>query len=101
MFSFCPNKLIVALGIIDKEKGCGGRCFEFGNMLLSEILVDANANRCSRYADWCFSDFACRLPTPFSIIISAAVFAGAHLTPGEFPQLFVLGIFLAQEFVPY
>ncbi|GAV85373.1 Abi domain-containing protein [Cephalotus follicularis] len=31
------------------------------------------------------------VPTPVSIIISAAVFALAHLTPGEFPQLFVLG----------
>ncbi|XP_010257309.1 PREDICTED: uncharacterized protein LOC104597460 [Nelumbo nucifera] len=30
-------------------------------------------------------------PTPVSILISAAVFALAHLTPGEFPQLFVLG----------
>ncbi|GKU99491.1 hypothetical protein SLEP1_g12338 [Rubroshorea leprosula] len=31
------------------------------------------------------------VPTPISIVISAAVFALAHLTPGEFPQLFVLG----------
>ncbi|PIM98181.1 hypothetical protein CDL12_29341 [Handroanthus impetiginosus] len=31
------------------------------------------------------------LPTPLSVIVSAAVFAVAHLTPGEFPQLFVLG----------
>ncbi|CAA0822299.1 CAAX amino terminal protease family protein [Striga hermonthica] len=31
------------------------------------------------------------LPTPFAVLISAAVFAGAHLTPAEFPQLFVLG----------
>ncbi|XP_057748239.1 uncharacterized protein LOC130967409 [Arachis stenosperma] len=31
------------------------------------------------------------VPTPVAIIISAAVFALAHLTPGEFPQLFVLG----------
>ncbi|XP_052187928.1 uncharacterized protein LOC127798415 [Diospyros lotus] len=31
------------------------------------------------------------LPTPVSVFISAAVFAVAHLTPGEFPQLFVLG----------
>lgn len=31
------------------------------------------------------------LPTPISVFISAAVFALAHLTPGEFPQLFVLG----------
>nr|CAD1826438.1 unnamed protein product [Ananas comosus var. bracteatus] len=30
-------------------------------------------------------------PTPVSILISAAIFAVAHLTPGEFPQLFVLG----------
>ncbi|KAJ0094069.1 hypothetical protein Patl1_15926 [Pistacia atlantica] len=31
------------------------------------------------------------VPTPIAVIISAAVFALAHLTPGEFPQLFVLG----------
>ncbi|CAH9123926.1 unnamed protein product [Cuscuta epithymum] len=31
------------------------------------------------------------LPTPLSIILSAAVFSAAHLTPAEFPQLFVLG----------
>ncbi|RWR90942.1 CAAX amino terminal protease family protein isoform 1 [Cinnamomum micranthum f. kanehirae] len=31
------------------------------------------------------------LPTSVSVIISAAAFALAHLTPGEFPQLFVLG----------
>ncbi|CAI9096609.1 OLC1v1032798C4 [Oldenlandia corymbosa var. corymbosa] len=31
------------------------------------------------------------LPTPTAILITAAVFAFAHLTPGEFPQLFVLG----------
>lgn len=31
------------------------------------------------------------VPTPVSVIISAAAFALAHLTPGEFPQLFVLG----------
>ncbi|KAI0494643.1 hypothetical protein KFK09_024784 [Dendrobium nobile] len=30
-------------------------------------------------------------PTPVSVLLSAAVFALAHLTPGEFPQLFVLG----------
>ncbi|XP_021807493.1 uncharacterized protein LOC110751352, partial [Prunus avium] len=30
------------------------------------------------------------VPTPVAIGISAAVFALAHLTPGEFPQLFVL-----------
>ncbi|KAK1260635.1 hypothetical protein QJS04_geneDACA019491 [Acorus gramineus] len=29
--------------------------------------------------------------TPVSVVFSAAVFALAHLTPGEFPQLFVLG----------
>ncbi|CAB4264629.1 unnamed protein product [Prunus armeniaca] len=33
-----------------------------------------------------------RVPTPVAIGISAAVFALAHLTPGEFPQLFVLDI---------
>ncbi|XP_020694063.1 uncharacterized protein LOC110107953, partial [Dendrobium catenatum] len=32
-------------------------------------------------------------PTPVSVLLSAAVFALAHLTPGEFPQLFVLGKF--------
>lgn len=31
------------------------------------------------------------VPTPVAVVISAAVFALAHLTPGEFPQLFVLG----------
>ncbi|KAF5184612.1 Caax amino terminal protease family protein, partial [Thalictrum thalictroides] len=31
------------------------------------------------------------LPTPVSVLISAAVFALAHFTLGEFPQLFVLG----------
>ncbi|KAL7091427.1 hypothetical protein ACP275_12G105300 [Erythranthe tilingii] len=34
------------------------------------------------------------LPTPLSVLLSAAVFALAHLTPGGFPQLFVLGIVL-------
>jgi membrane protease YdiL (CAAX protease family) len=29
--------------------------------------------------------------TPISVLITASVFAFAHLTPGEFPQLFVLG----------
>ncbi|CAM0879503.1 unnamed protein product [Alopecurus aequalis] len=32
--------------------------------------------------------------TPLSVLITAAVFAFAHLTPGEFPQLFVLGLAL-------
>lgn len=36
--------------------------------------------------------FLCRVPTPVAIGISAAVFALAHLTPGEFAQLFVLGM---------
>lgn len=31
------------------------------------------------------------VPTPVAVVVSAAVFALAHLTPGEFPQLFVLG----------
>lgn len=35
-----------------------------------------------------------RLPTPVSILISGAVFAVAHFTPGQFPQLFVLGKYL-------
>jgi membrane protease YdiL (CAAX protease family) len=39
----------------------------------------------------CFRYYFCRVPTPVAVIISAAVFALAHLTPGEFPQLFVLG----------
>ncbi|BBM98717.1 CAAX protease family protein [Marchantia polymorpha subsp. ruderalis] len=34
------------------------------------------------------------VPTPVAVIISAIAFAGAHLTPGEFPQLFALGIIL-------
>ncbi|KAF0900087.1 hypothetical protein E2562_026822 [Oryza meyeriana var. granulata] len=29
--------------------------------------------------------------TPISVLITASLFAFAHLTPGEFPQLFVLG----------
>ncbi|KAJ1289660.1 hypothetical protein BS78_02G181600 [Paspalum vaginatum] len=33
-------------------------------------------------------------PTPVCVLVSAAVFALAHLTPGQFPQLFVLGIAL-------
>uniref|UniRef100_K3YIN7 CAAX prenyl protease 2/Lysostaphin resistance protein A-like domain-containing protein n=1 Tax=Setaria italica TaxID=4555 RepID=K3YIN7_SETIT len=32
--------------------------------------------------------------TPYAVLITAAVFAFAHLTPGEFPQLFVLGVVL-------
>nr|BAJ85779.1 predicted protein [Hordeum vulgare subsp. vulgare] len=32
--------------------------------------------------------------TPVSVLITAVVFAFAHLTPGEFPQLFVLGLAL-------
>lgn len=39
-----------------------------------------------------FSIFPCRVPTPLAAVISGAVFALAHLTPGQFPQLFVLGI---------
>nr|AAT38683.2 CAAX amino terminal protease family protein, putative [Solanum demissum] len=31
------------------------------------------------------------VPTPLAVVISGAVFALAHLTPGQFPQLFVLG----------
>ncbi|XAR65185.1 hypothetical protein NMG60_11009207 [Bertholletia excelsa] len=38
------------------------------------------------------------LPTPVAILISAAVFAVAHLTPGEFPQLSVLGIALGLSY---
>ncbi|QCD85990.1 CAAX amino terminal protease [Vigna unguiculata] len=33
------------------------------------------------------------VPTPVAVVISASVFALAHLTPGEFPQLFVLGVY--------
>ncbi|XP_048530430.1 membrane-embedded CAAX protease MroQ-like [Triticum urartu] len=33
-------------------------------------------------------------PTPVCVILSAAVFAFAHLTPDQFPQLFVLGVAL-------
>uniref|UniRef100_A0A453QZV0 Uncharacterized protein n=1 Tax=Aegilops tauschii subsp. strangulata TaxID=200361 RepID=A0A453QZV0_AEGTS len=32
-----------------------------------------------------------RFSTPVSVLITAVVFAFAHLTPGEIPQLFVLG----------
>ncbi|CAO2201963.1 unnamed protein product [Urochloa humidicola] len=35
-----------------------------------------------------------RFSTPYAVLITAAVFAFAHLTPGEFPQLFVLGVVL-------
>ncbi|KAK1419935.1 hypothetical protein QVD17_29379 [Tagetes erecta] len=38
------------------------------------------------------------LPTPISIVISAAVFSAAHLTPGEFPQLFILGTALGLSY---
>lgn len=34
------------------------------------------------------------VPTPVAIVVSACAFAGAHLTPGEFPQLVALGIVL-------
>ncbi|XP_010523459.1 PREDICTED: uncharacterized protein LOC104801795 isoform X2 [Tarenaya hassleriana] len=34
------------------------------------------------------------VPTPIAVTISAAAFALAHLTPGQFPQLFVLGTVL-------
>lgn len=34
------------------------------------------------------------LPTPVAVLLSASVFAFAHLTPGEFPQLFMLGTVL-------
>ncbi|XP_072978183.1 uncharacterized protein [Typha angustifolia] len=37
-------------------------------------------------------------PTPVSVLVSAAVFALAHLTPGEFPQLFVLGAALGLSY---
>ncbi|KAL5658186.1 hypothetical protein ACJX0J_031349, partial [Zea mays] len=33
-------------------------------------------------------------PTPACVLVSAAVFALAHLTPGQFPQLFILGVAL-------
>ncbi|KAD2393672.1 hypothetical protein E3N88_40649 [Mikania micrantha] len=38
------------------------------------------------------------LPTPISVLISAAIFAAAHLTPGEFPQLFILGTALGLSY---
>ncbi|KAJ1268585.1 hypothetical protein BS78_07G146700 [Paspalum vaginatum] len=34
------------------------------------------------------------LSTPYAVLITAAVFAFAHFTPGEFPQLFMLGVVL-------
>ncbi|CAK9879266.1 unnamed protein product [Sphagnum jensenii] len=34
------------------------------------------------------------VPTPVAVVISACAFAGAHLTPGEFPQLLALGVIL-------
>ncbi|KAL5221057.1 hypothetical protein ABZP36_025770 [Zizania latifolia] len=36
--------------------------------------------------------------TPISVLITASVFAFAHLTPGEFPQLFVLGVILGLSY---
>ncbi|GMH15306.1 hypothetical protein Nepgr_017147 [Nepenthes gracilis] len=38
------------------------------------------------------------VPTPVAVFISAAVFALAHLTPGEFPQLFLLGTALGLSY---
>lgn len=38
------------------------------------------------------------VPTPLSIVISAAAFSLAHLTPGEFPQLFFLGTVLGLSY---
>ncbi|KAJ0256966.1 CAAX amino terminal protease family protein [Hirschfeldia incana] len=38
------------------------------------------------------------VPTPIAIIISSAAFALAHLTPGEFPQLFILGSVLGLSY---
>lgn len=38
------------------------------------------------------------LPTPAAVLISAAVFAVAHLTPGQFPQLFILGTALGLSY---
>ncbi|CAN6484596.1 unnamed protein product [Victoria cruziana] len=37
-------------------------------------------------------------PTPVAVISSSAVFALGHLTPGEFPQLFVLGLALGLSY---
>jgi len=42
-------------------------------------------------ASFLIHQYHCRVPTPVAVIISATVFSLAHLTPGEFPQLFVLG----------
>ncbi|KAJ8441335.1 hypothetical protein Cgig2_024847 [Carnegiea gigantea] len=36
--------------------------------------------------------------TPIAVVISAAVFALAHLTPGQFPQLFILGTALGLSY---
>lgn len=38
------------------------------------------------------------VPTPIAVIISSAAFALAHLTPGEFPQLFMLGSVLGLSY---
>ncbi|KAJ3705742.1 hypothetical protein LUZ61_009447 [Rhynchospora tenuis] len=38
------------------------------------------------------------VPTPVAVVISAAAFALAHLTPSEFPQLFVLGAALGLSY---
>ncbi|XP_042482071.1 uncharacterized protein LOC122062492 [Macadamia integrifolia] len=37
-------------------------------------------------------------PTPISALLSAVLFSIAHLTPGEFPQLFVLGTALGLSY---
>ncbi|KAL9253090.1 hypothetical protein AKJ16_DCAP00165 [Drosera capensis] len=38
------------------------------------------------------------VPTPLSIVMSAAAFSLAHLTPGEFPHLFFLGTVLGLSY---
>ncbi|CAA3022680.1 CAAX amino terminal protease family [Olea europaea subsp. europaea] len=39
------------------------------------------------------------VPSPLAVLSTAAVFAVAQITPGEFPQLFVLGIVHAHKFM--
>lgn len=85
------SKMWMAIGSTPK-RSLWIQYLEFGNMQLIWIYLNANINQCISLADdWNSIDFPCRLPTPLAVLISAAVFAGAHLTPGEFPQLFVLG----------
>ncbi|CAA2954598.1 CAAX amino terminal protease [Olea europaea subsp. europaea] len=47
----------------------------------------------------CVNACAWRVPSPLAVLTTAALFAVAQITPGEFPQLFVLGIVHAHKFM--